>query len=112
MSNPQKPVESMQDMLPNEYARLLRRKLGCNLKSVIWFRTWPLCDETECADYNFVIIVDKRTKDIRELVLDVDVEMMGRHEKLFAAVLYDEVEWQRAQMFPFAWNINREGIAV
>lgn len=79
---------------------------------MILFGSYARGDATEDLDYDVVVIVDKRTEEIREKVLDADVEMMDRYEKLFAAVIYDEAEWERAQMFPFAWNVNREGIAI
>ena len=38
--------------------------------------------------------------------------MMNNHERLFTALIYDEIEWQNAQDFPLAWNIKKEGMPV
>lgn len=94
-----------------EYAEILRGKLGDRLKQVILFGSQARGEAAVGSDYD-VVVVDRRTPEARELVLDADVEMMDRHETLFAALLYDEAEWQEAQDFPLAWNIQREGIRL
>ena len=98
--------------LAEEYANLLRKKLGSQLKQVFLFGSQARGDSWEGSDYDILVIVDKRTPDIREETLDVSVEMMNRYDKLFAVLLYSEKEWQRAQDFPLAWNIKHEGIPV
>jgi len=95
-----------------EYAAILRDKLGDRLKQVILFGSQARGEAIEGSDYDVVVVVDRRTPEVRELVLDADVEMMNRHETLFAALLYDERQWQEAQDFPLAWNIEREGIRL
>ncbi len=95
-----------------EYANLLRLKLGSHLKQVILFGSQARGDSWEGSDYDMLIVVDKRTPEIREKTLDAAEEMMNNHERLFTALIYDEVEWQNAQDFPLAWNIKKEGIAV
>ena len=95
-----------------EYAAILRDKLGDRLKQVILFGSQARGEAIEGSDYDVVVVVDRRSPEVRELVLDADVEMMNRHETLFAALLYDERQWQEAQDFPLAWNIEREGIRL
>jgi hypothetical protein len=56
--------------------------------------------------------VDRRTPDLREAVLDVGVEMLNRYDRLFAALIYTNEEWDEGQHAPLGWNIRREGIAV
>ena len=102
----------MAEVLAEKYASLLRQKLGNRIKQIILFGSRARGDATDDSDYDFVVVVDNRTSTLREQVLDVDVEMMDCYDVLVAPVIYDEVEWKRAQMFPFAWNINQEGIAV
>lgn len=98
--------------LAQEYAILLREKLGERLNQVILFGSQARGDAREGSDFDFIVVVDNRTPEVRELVLDADVEMMNRYDTLFAALLYDEAEWEKAQGFPLAWNIEREGIRL
>ena len=96
--------------LAQEYATLLREKLGERLKQVILFGSQARGDAREGSDYDFIVVVDSRTPEVRELVLDADVEMMNRYDTLFAALLYNDAEWEKAQGFPLAWNVEREGV--
>ena len=96
----------------NEYGNILKTKMGDHLKKAILFGSQARGDADESSDYDILVIVDQRTKQIREMALDAGVEIMNRYEKLFATVIYDEKEWEKAQSFPFAWNIEREGIPL
>jgi len=98
--------------LAREYAAILRRDLADRLKEVILFGSQARGDAAEGSDYDLIVVVDRRTPEIREAVLDADVEMINRYGILFAALIYDEAEWRRAQDFPLAWNVEREGIRV
>lgn len=72
----------------------------------------PQGEANEGSDYDFLLVVDKRTEELREQVLDAGVEMMNRHEKLFAALIYDESQWEKAKAFPLAWHIEKDGIVI
>lgn len=102
-----KPVD-----IAKEYTTVLRQKLGERLKKVILYGSQARGDAWEGSDYDVLVLVDERTPVIREAVIDAGVEMMDRYETLFAALIYDEQEWQRAHGFPLTWNIEQEGIAV
>jgi predicted nucleotidyltransferase len=95
-----------------QFKHILQQTLGDRLMELRLFGSHARGDSNQGSDYDVLVIVDKRTDDIREMVLDADVEMMNRHEKLFAALIYDESEWQNARSFPHAWNIEREGIVL
>ena len=102
-----KPVD-----IAKEYTTVLRQKLGERLKKVILYGSQARGDAGEGSDYDVLVLVDERTPVIREAVIDAGVEMMNKHNTLFAATIYDEHEWEQAQGFPLAWNIRQEGIAI
>lgn len=95
-----------------QFKNILQQSLGDRLVELRLFGSHARGDYTEGSDYDILVIVNKHTNDIREMVLDADVEMMDRYEKLFATLIYDESEWQKALGFPHAWNIEREGIIL
>jgi len=95
-----------------QFKNILQQSLGDRLVELRLFGSHARGDSDEGSDYDVLVIVDRRTHDIRETILDADVEMMNRYEKLFAALIYDESEWQKARNFPHAWNIEREGIVI
>ena len=92
------------------YAGILRERMGVPVKKVISYGSQARGDANEGSDYDVFVLVDKRTSGIREAALDAGVEMMNRYDKLFAAIIYGEEEWRKAQGSPFLWNIQQEGI--
>jgi len=95
-----------------QFKNILQQALGDRLVELRLFGSHARGDSNEGSDYDILVIVDRRTNDIREMILDVNVKMMNRYEKLFATLIYDESEWQKARSFPHAWNIEREGIIL
>ena len=95
-----------------QFKDILQQTLGDRLVELRLFGSHARGDADEGSDFDVLVIVDRRTDDVREMILDADVEMMNRYEKLFAALIYDESEWQKARSFPHAWNIEREGVVL
>jgi len=98
--------------LTREYAKILREKLGERIREIVLFGSRARGAPSRDSDYDVLVVVDQRTKEVREAVLDADVEMMDRHSALFAPLIYGEQEWRKIQGFPLAWNISREGIRL
>jgi predicted nucleotidyltransferase len=106
---------NMNDQAQNiarEFAALLRDRLGPRVKQVILFGSQARGDARDGSDYDVLVVVDERTPEIEETVLDTDVEMMNRHETLFASIIKTEKEWRRLEKFPIGWNIKQEGIGL
>jgi len=82
------------------------------VRRVVLFGSRARGDARDGSDFDVLVVVSERTREVREAVLDVAVEMMDSHEALFASLVYDEVEWTRARKFPLAWRIQEEGIEV
>ena len=100
------------DSAAREYGRVLRSRIGPHLQDVILFGSRARGNADDESDYDILVVVDRCTEQIRETVLDIGVEMMNRHETLFAPLVYDKAQWKHAQDFPLAWNIQDEGIAL
>jgi len=89
----------------------MRARLGDRLRDVIFFGSQAGGDATQGSDYDVLGVVDRKNQTIREIIIDTGVAMMDIHEVLFAALVYDEQEWD-AQSFPLTSNIRREGIVL
>lgn len=98
--------------LAEEYAALVRAKLGSHVKGVFLFGSQARGDATEKSDYDLLVVLDKKSPETRDAVLDTGAEMLNRYDRLFAALVYDEQEWSRTRRFPLGWNIEREGVAI
>ena len=76
--------------LAREYARRLRARLGDNLVAVTLYGSRARGDAREGSDFDLIVEVRERTDEVRELVLELDVEMMNEFEELFVGMVYDE----------------------
>ena len=98
--------------LATEYADRIRTKLGTRVKHIILFGSRARGDAWEGSDYDCIVVVDQRSADVREAILDADTEMLDRYGRLFAALIYSEEEWKRCQRYPLGWNVEKEGVAL
>jgi hypothetical protein len=98
--------------LAREYARRLRERLGENLLSVTLYGSRARGDAREGSDFDLVVRVKERTAEVRDMALDVDVEMMSEFDELFVGMVYSEEEWERESRMPLGWNVSREGIVL
>lgn len=95
-----------------EYAQELRKRLGSHARQIILFGSQARGDSTTGSDYDFIVVVDERTRALQELVLDAGARMLDEADALCAALVYDEAEWQKARRFPLGWNVEREGVML
>jgi len=100
------------DALTKEFARELKKVLGAHLQEVILFGSRARGEAVEGSDYDFVVVVDHRSKATEEVVLDTEVAMMDRHGALFVSLVHDRQGWERQQQTPLGHNIRREGVRV
>ena len=98
--------------MARDYARRLKKRLGNNLRSVTLYGSRARGDAREGSDFDFIVKVRRISPAVREAVQTVDVEMMNEFEELFVGMVYDEVEWQKTERFPFGWNVTREGVSL
>jgi len=101
-----------QDTIIKEFLQRLRQHLGDRLKEVILFGSRARDDWEEGSDYDFLIIVDKKTKEVRNIVLDIESELLHKTNKLLSSLIYSEEDWERSKNFPLGRNISKEGIRL
>ena len=107
------PAPQKRDLaLAREYARRLKERLGDRLLSVTLYGSRARGDARPGSDFDLIVEVRERTTDVRDQVLELDVEMMNEFEELFVGMVYDEGEWKRESRMPLGWNVSREGIAL
>lgn len=98
--------------LAREYARRLKERLGDKFVAVTLYGSRARGDAREGSDFDLIVEVRERTEEVRELVLELDVEMMNEFDELFVGMVYDEAEWKRESDMPLGWNVSREGVAL
>ena len=100
------------DSIIADLAAELKQRLGEHLRGLWLFGSRARGDARAHSDYDLLILVDESTAELRDRILDLQVEMLDRHEALVATLLRTEDEWQRSQTYPLARNIAREAIRL
>lgn len=90
----------------------VKRHLGAHLRQLQLFGSRARGDARDESDYDMLVIVDRRTPEIRARILDIEVEIIDRYEALVTSIVRSEDEWNRSQGYPLAKNIEREGVRL
>jgi predicted nucleotidyltransferase len=90
----------------------LKQRLGAHLRGLWLFGSRARGDARLNSDYDLLILVDESSAELRDRILDLQVEMLDRHDALVATLLRTEDEWQRSQTYPLARNIAREAVRL
>jgi len=97
------------ETVPSVFAREVRRRLGTHLKDLRLFGSRARGDAHPHSDYDMLVIVDRRSPEIRAAILEIEVELIDRYEALVTSIVRSEDEWKQRQGTPLAINIEREG---
>ena len=95
-----------------EYAQEVRHRLGSHARQIILFGSQARGAATERSDYDFVVVVDCNTREIRDLVSDAGCALLDHRDALCAALLYDDTQWNAARQSPLGWNVERDGVSI
>jgi predicted nucleotidyltransferase len=97
------------DAVALEFARQVRERLGPRARKIILFGSRARGDARSASDCDVVVVVDRRSPDLREALLEIEVDLMDRYGSLVACLLRDEGEWAASQGLPIGLNVAREG---
>jgi uncharacterized protein len=99
------------DAVAVEFARRVRERLGPRVRNVVLFGSRARGDARVDSDYDDVV-VDRRSPDVREALLEIAVDLLDRQGSLVACLLRDEREWDASRRMPIGLNVAREGVAL
>jgi uncharacterized protein len=94
------------------FSRSVRRRLGSNVIGVILFGSRARGDYWQGSDYDFIVIVDHKDREIEKMVSAAGNDFLNHYDELAAELVFDVVEWNRQKNFPLGINVEREGVAV
>jgi predicted nucleotidyltransferase len=95
-----------------QYAEEVRKRLGGHVRAVILFGSQARGEATDASDYDFVVVVDKKSQQLREAVTDAGAAILNTTDRLCASLVYGEDQWLRVLSTPLGWNISREGVQL
>ena len=105
-------ADAMTDQVVREFAGELRGRLGSSVRRIFLFGSRAREDSREDSDYDMLVVVDRRTPEVRSIILEIESNLMNRYGVLVATILRSEEEWLRSQGFPLALNVAREGVSL
>ena len=94
------------------FSRTLRERFGDNLKRIILFGSRARGDYTEESDYDFILIFDKVSKELKEQVTHLVVDLMIEYGIVITDFIFTEEEFRKRMFVPFILNAQREGVAL
>mgnify|MGYP001443714835 CR=1 FL=1 len=100
------------DKITQIFTNKIKEKLSNHLKNMYLYGSRARGDYTERSDYDFMIVVDKRDKNIVDIITDETVNMLNDYSELVSAIIYEEEEWEFKKYIPLGRNILKEGIAL
>lgn len=102
--------ESIQ--LAQEYSSKLKERIGENLIKTILFGSRARKDDRKHSDFDFLLVVKNKGSDLRDHVIDIEVEMLDKYDSIFSSLIFEAHEWEKEQKFPFGWYVLRDGIEL
>lgn len=105
-------LQSFSDPLIHFFSNNMKASLNEHLMALILFGSRARGDAREHSDYDFLVIVDKKTKEIKEKIIDVEVDTLNEFDKLTSSLVWEESEWSLKKRFPIGRNILKDGILL
>ena len=100
------------DPLIDFFREGIHKSLGKHLTSLILYGSRARGDAKDYSDYDFLAIVDQKTEEIEDKILDVGVDTLNQFDKLTSCLVWEEKDWELKKRFPIGKNIIREGILL
>ena len=72
-------MNEKQSQIVIEFAKRIRKRLGGRVREIILFGSHARGSARHDSDYDFVIVVDKRDKNLREAVIDIEADILDEY---------------------------------
>ena len=98
------------DPVSQYFSDQLHNKLSGIINEIVLFGSRARGDNTAGSDYDFLVVLEKRDKQIVRVIRDIEVDILNKFDILSASLIYNVSEWEQRQGFPIGMNIQKEGI--
>jgi len=96
-----------------EFARRVRARLGDRIKHIILYGSRARGDASPDSDYDVLVVVDKRTSEIRRAIIRIESEIEDEKGAFLVCLVRSEslYEENRRLEMPLYCNVEAEGVA-
>ena len=110
--------ENMRKLKPEEDSVIafikqrLHEVLGDQARQIILFGSRSRGDAEEDSDYDVLLLVDKRTREIENQVDNISYEMLDNYGAVVIIFVFEMETFERETQEPLFCNIRREGVLL
>jgi len=90
----------------------LHEVLGDKVQQIILFGSRSRRDAEKDSDYDILLLVEKRTREMEDQVDDVAYEMLDRYGAVVTILVSEMETFEREIHEPLFCNIRREGVVL
>jgi predicted nucleotidyltransferase len=94
------------------FSQRLHNRLRGHILRLVLYGSRARGDAEEGSDYDFLAIVDEMGSDLKEKIIDAEVEFLNAFDEVSACLVFDETGWEWMKNSPLGINIEKEGILV
>jgi predicted nucleotidyltransferase len=90
----------------------MQSRLGDRLKEILLFGSRARGDNAVDSDYDCLLIVDKASREVEDIVDEVAGELLYRYDAVFSIFPVSETQYREQKYNPLFMNIRNDGVAV
>ena len=105
-------IEIQTDRVVATVKQRLAEVLGDNLQKIILFGSRSRGEAHPESDYDFLVLVDRRSPHLEDHVNEIAYEMLDRHEAVVTLFIDEFAHFERERHEPLFCNIREEGTVV
>ena len=100
------------DPIVREVAERLRERFGPHIRRSILFGSRARGDHEGGADYDVLVLVDKKTRDLEAGLFDLECEISSSRDVCVSVLVEEEAAFDRRRYEPLFMNVRREGVPL
>ena len=93
------------DLIINEFIYSLENKFPDILEGIILYGSRARGDFRDYSDYDFLAIVDQKTEEIEDKILDISVDTLNQFDRITSCLVWEEKDWELKKRFPIGKRI-------
>ncbi len=101
-----------EDPVVLDFVKLLQTEIPTLVESIILYGSRARADFTEYSDYDFLIVLKKKDKNIKEKIYELGYLIFDVYSKLISCMIWETSEWNRKKRFSLGKIIHKEGIII
>ena len=101
-----------EDLIIKVIKQRLYEVLGDRAQKIILFGSRSRGDAEEDSDYDVLLLVDKRTREMENQVDDIAYEMLDSYGAVVVIFVFEIETFERETQEPLFCNIRREGVIL